>query len=64
MGRPDEAHQVLIDLNLNIQELRSYLGYPYFDHTYFPVLRKILEDQGIERPFVDGPPYACSAAAG
>ena len=63
MGRPDEAHQVLIDLDLNIQELRSYLGYPYFDHTFFPTLRKILEDQGIERPFVGGPPYACSATA-
>ena len=60
MGRPNEAHQVLVDLDLNIQELRSYLGYPYFDHTLFPALRKILEDQGIDRPFVEGPPYACN----
>ena len=61
MGAPELAHQVLVDLDLNIQELRSFLGYPYFNHTLFPELQKILDDQGIERPFVDGPPYACSA---
>ena len=61
MGRPDVAHQVLVDLELDIQELRSYLGYPYFNHTLFPIA-KVLENQGLERPFVDGPPYACNAS--
>lgn len=61
MGRPKEAHQLLIDAEPDIQALRSFLGYPFFNHTYFPELSKILEDQGIERPFVDSPPYSCKA---
>lgn len=59
MGRPEEAHAVLLDLDLGIQALRSYLGYPYFNHTLFPQLAEILEKQGVERPYVDRPPYAC-----
>jgi len=61
MGKPREAHQLLIDAELDIQALRSFLGYPYFNHTYFPELVKILEQQGIDRPFIDGPPYRCEA---
>jgi TolB-like protein len=61
MGNPREAHQLLIDAELDIQALRSFLGYPFFNHTYFPELVKILEQQGIDRHFVHGPPYRCEA---
>lgn len=61
MGRPAEAHQLLIDADLRNRELASFLNYPYFNHTYFPELTAILERQFIDRPFVDGPPYACKA---
>jgi hypothetical protein len=61
MSRPDEAHQLLIEKDLNIHELQSFMNYPYFDHRYFPELVESLERQGIERTFVEGPPYACVA---
>ncbi len=60
LGRPEEAHQELIDLGLERQELRSFLGYPYFNHNYFPPIAEILQKQGVDRPYVDGPPYACN----
>ena len=59
MSRPDEAHQVLIDANLDVHALASFLNYPYFDHNYFPEFAAILEQQSIDRPFISGPPYAC-----
>jgi hypothetical protein len=59
MSRPDEAHQRLVDANLGIQALASFLNYPYFDHNYFPELAAILEQQSIDRPIISGPPYAC-----
>jgi TolB-like protein len=61
MNRPADAHQVLVDANLNLYELASFLNYPYFDHNYFPELAAILERQGIDRPFITSPPYACKA---
>jgi hypothetical protein len=61
MGRPDEAHQLLVDSDLDVYALASFLNYPYFNHTYFPELAAILERQRIDRPFVSGPPYACAA---
>ena len=61
MSRPDEAHQLLIEKDLNIHELQSFMNYPYFDHRYFPELVESLERQGIERTFVEGLPYACVA---
>ena len=60
MNRPGEAHQWLIEQELGVYELMSFLNYPYFDHTYFPEIAGRLERQGIERPFVTGPPYACA----
>ena len=60
MGDPARAHQILIDLDLDIQAQRSYLGYPYFNHTLLPI-NGTFEDQGVDRPYVDGPPYACKA---
>ena len=59
MNRPEEAHQRLIDADLDIYALASFLNYPYFDHTYFPELTEKLEQQSIERPFVSTPPYRC-----
>ena len=59
LGRPDEAHQLLVDAELNARSLLGFLFYPYFDHTYFPELAGILKKQGIDRPFISGPPYAC-----
>jgi hypothetical protein len=59
MGRPDEAHQVLVDAGLDKYALASFLNYPFFDHTRFPELAEILEEQGIDRPFIKSPPYAC-----
>jgi TolB-like protein len=58
-GRPDEAHRLLIDAELDVYALASFLNYPYFDHTQFPELAAILARQGIDRPFIDAPPYAC-----
>ena len=61
MSRSDDAHQFLIDQELGLHELMSFMNYPYFDHTYFPEIVARLERQGIERPFIKGPPYACPA---
>jgi hypothetical protein len=62
MNRPDEAHQMLVDAELDIYALASFLRYPYFDHRYFPELAARLEQQSINRPFISGPPYRCEAA--
>ena len=61
MNRSDDAHRFLIERDLNIHELKSFMNYPYFDHTLFPELVASLERQGIERPFIKSPPYACPA---
>jgi TolB-like protein len=61
MGRPDEAHQLLVDAKLGNRSLMGFLNYPYFDHTRFPEFADILEKQGVRRPFVETPPYACKA---
>jgi hypothetical protein len=61
MSRPDEAHRFLVEKKLNLHEVKSFMTYPYFDHTYFPELVASLERQGIERPFIKSPPYACPA---
>lgn len=61
LGRPDEAKQLLVDAGLNARSLSGFLIYPYFDHTYFPALAGILEKQGLDRPFITSPPYACKA---
>jgi len=61
MGRPDEANQVLVDSNLDKYALASFLNYPFFDHTRFPELAEILEEQGIDRPYIKSPPYACES---
>ena len=61
MNQPDAANQLLLDAGLDIYELASFLNYPYFDHTLFPELAGILEQQSIDRPFVTGPPYRCDA---
>ena len=59
LGRADEAHQRLVEIELDNWALASFLIYPYFDHTYFPEMAAILERQGIDRRFIDLPPYAC-----
>ena len=59
LGRADEAHQRLVELKLDNWALASFLIYPYFDHSYFPEMAAILERQGIDRRFIDVPPYAC-----
>ena len=59
LGRADEAHQRLVELKLDNWALASFLIYPYFNHTYFPEMAAILERQGIDRQFIDVPPYAC-----
>ena len=64
MGRPDEAYQVLVDADLDKYALASFLNYPFFDHTRFPELAEILEEQGIDRPFIKSPPYACESDSG
>jgi TolB-like protein len=61
MGRPAEAHQHIVEQGLSGNELMSFMIYPYFDHTYFPKIVAPLERQGIDRPFIKGPPYACPA---
>jgi TolB-like protein len=58
-GRPDEAHQLLVDAGLSNRSLMGFLNYPYFDHTRFPEFADIIEKQGVRRPFVERPPYAC-----
>ena len=55
MGKPAEAHQLLIDANLRNREVAGFLNYPYFNHTYFPELEAILKRQFVDRPFIDGP---------
>jgi TolB-like protein len=61
LGRADEAHHRLVELELDNWALASFLIYPYFDHSYFPEMAAILEQQGIDRRFIDVPPYACKA---
>ena len=61
-GRPDMAHQVLLDADLDMHALRGFLIYPYFNHTLFPELAKVLARQAIDRPYVSGPPYQCEFA--
>jgi len=64
LGKPEEAHQFLVDAKLDNWALASFLNYPYFNHNYFPELAAILEQQGIERAYIDGPPYACKPDQG
>jgi len=59
LGKPDEAYQALVDAGVDKYALASFLSYPFFDHTRFPELARILEQQGIDRPFDERPPYAC-----
>jgi TolB-like protein len=59
MSRPDDAHQLLIDAELDLQGLSGFMNYPYFNHTYFPEVTRMLEQQSAERQFIDGPPYRC-----
>jgi tetratricopeptide (TPR) repeat protein len=59
LGRPADAHQLLIDADIDNWAVASFLTYPYFDHTLFPEMASILEQQGIDRRFISGPPYAC-----
>ncbi len=61
MGRPDDAHQILVDADLGVYEIVSFMNYPYFNHTHFPEIVERLQRQGIERPFIESPPYACRA---
>ena len=58
-GQPEQAHQLLVDAKLGPRSLLGFLNYPYFNHTYFPELADILEKQGLDRPYISGPPYAC-----
>ena len=62
LGRPAEAHQLLVDGDLDNWAIASFLNYPYFDHNYFPEMAAILERQGIDRQYISGPPYACKAS--
>ena len=64
LGKPEAAHQLLLDAELDNWALASFLNYPYFNHTYFPEMASILEQQAIDRPFISGPPYACKADQG
>lgn len=59
MGRPGDAHQLLADAGVDKYGLASFLSYPFFDHMRFPELATILEQQGIDRRVIAGPPYAC-----
>jgi TolB-like protein len=59
LGHTDEAHQRLVARNPDSWALASFLNYPYFNHNYFPEIAANLERQGIDRPFIDVPPYAC-----
>ena len=61
-SRPAEAHQLLVDANLDLTALAGFLAYPYFDHTLFPDLARRLADQSIDRQFISGPPYRCGTA--
>jgi len=60
MGKPEAAHQVLVDDDMDKYALASFLNYPFFDHSDFPELAAILEQQGIDRPIIESPPYACN----
>ncbi len=60
IGRPEEAHQGIANESPDLWRLAGFLYYPFFDHTRFPNLKRILESQGIERPFIKSPPYACA----
>ena len=62
-GYPQQAHQLIIDADLDLQGLGGFLGYPYFDHKKFPALVAVLEPQGISPLSIDGPPYACKHSA-
>jgi TolB-like protein len=59
LGKPEEAHQRLVDDDPNMWAIMSFINYPYFDHTYFPEMTAVLERQGVDRQFITGPPYAC-----
>jgi TolB-like protein len=59
LGDTQGAHEFLVEQKLDLHALNSFMNYPFFNHTYFPELAGILDRQGIERPFVEGPPYAC-----
>lgn len=61
MGKPEAAHRILVEADMDKYALASFLNYPFFDHTYFPELAAILEQQGIVRPFIESPPYACKS---
>jgi len=61
MGKPEAAHLKLVDADMDKYALASFLNYPFFDHTYFPELAAILEQQGIDWPFIESPPYACKS---
>lgn len=61
MGKPEAAHLLLVDADLDKYALASFLNYPFFDHTYFPELAATLKQQGIDRPFIESPPYACKS---
>ena len=63
MNKPEEAHQLLVDADMDVYALASFLNYPYFDHNYFPELAARLQQQSIERPFVRVPPYSCDHEA-
>ena len=58
-GQSETAHQFLIEQDVDVHGLNSFMNYPYFNHTYFPEIVDRLERQGIERPFIQAPPYAC-----
>lgn len=59
LGKPDVAHQNMVDADLDKWAIASFLFYPFFDHTRFPEMASILSQQGIDRSFTSGPPYAC-----
>ena len=63
LGDTQGAHEFLVSQNLDLHALNSFMNYPYFNHTYFPELAAILDRQGIQRPFVEGPPYACKPSS-
>jgi TolB-like protein/tetratricopeptide (TPR) repeat protein len=64
LGRPDDAHRALLESELDNFAVASFINYPYFDHRYFPEMAAILERQGVERQFIESPPYACKPDQG
>ncbi len=58
-GDKERAHQLIVDADLDVQALSSFLNYPYFDYRYFPSLVAVLEPQGISPVSIEGPPYTC-----